>query len=63
MATQSQQLMVVVDADGTVRFDDDLADEHRNAIIAHLTDRGHVHERVAGTRHVKIINWTQGKHV
>lgn len=63
MATQSQQLMVVVDADGTVRFDDDVADEHRNAIIAQLTDRGHVHERVAGTRHVKIINWVQGKAV
>lgn len=59
--SQKQLIGIVVDQDGTVRFDDGCPDQLRNTIIAHLTDNGHAHERVAGTRHVRIINWTAGK--
>lgn len=57
---QKQLMGIVVDADGTVRFDDECPDQTRNAILTHLTDQGHAHERVAGTRHVRIFNWRPG---
>lgn len=63
MAEQKQLVGIVVDADGMVRFDDKCPDHVRAAILAHLTDRGHVHERVEGTRHVRIHGWAEGKQV
>jgi hypothetical protein len=48
---------IVIRADGTVPFDDDVTEEHRAQTLAWLTDNGHTHAVVPGTRHVKIARW------
>jgi hypothetical protein len=58
MAQETKQLLgIVIRADGTVPFDDAVTEEHRAHTLAWLTDHGHIHAAVPGTRHVKIVHW------
>lgn len=55
---QKQMVGIVIRADGTVPFDDDVPHHIRAQMLAHLTDLGHSLEPIHGTRHVKIKHWT-----
>lgn len=56
MELKKQLVGIVIRADGTVPFEDDVPDEIRSHILTHLVGHGaHIHP-VDGTRHVKIAN-------
>ncbi len=40
-----QQYAIIIRADGTIPFDDDVSEEHKTAMLGHLTQMGHVIQR------------------
>jgi hypothetical protein len=55
-----QLIGIVIKKDGLVPFDDDVPEENRNHMIAHLVGKGHHLQPVEGTRHMRIMNWGPG---
>ena len=58
MTEQNFALVIKKHPDGYhyVPFDDDVSDEHRGVFLAHLSDTGHGHEPIPGTKHVKLLS-------
>jgi hypothetical protein len=48
---------IVIRADGTVPFDDDVPEANKAATLKHLIDEGHSVAPVEGTNHYKIAVW------
>jgi len=45
---------IIIRADGTVPFDDDLHPDHKRAIIGHLVEMGHELEHHPQGKHVRL---------
>lgn len=60
--TNRQLHGVVIRADGTVPFDADVPEHHRERTLRWLAEQGHTIKDVPGTRHVQIQNWTAPNH-
>lgn len=59
MSNAGKQLVgIVIHADGTVPFEDDVAPHIRGQMLSHLMDHGAELSPIPGVRHVKIKNWT-----
>lgn len=57
MEPDKKLIGIVIRADGTVPFDDEVSHEHRSQTITHLIDSGNEIKTIPNSRHIRIKNW------
>lgn len=55
--TKRQLAGIVIRKDGTVPFDNDVPEHHREQTIRQLAEWGYTLKDVPGTRHVMVQGW------